>query len=198
MLGALKCFRPLLWITCPFPTVSEYEILKPFMFGLLLLLIHLNLIYPCVHVCTHACVGHTCGGQKTTYRDYFSLPTRQVLGKELIASGLAVSVTTHQAVSPSCHCYILRSPLTTSTHEPFQSFLLNTTWVMAEGWRWQGVAILETFHTRERCMAFRKETAAPINDIFTNQAHLLGNASLACTWPFRIYSRKQFIMNNLP
>lgn len=116
----------------------------------------------------------------------------------LMPSDLAVSVTTHQTVSPSCHCYILRSPLTTSTHEPFQFFLLNTTWVMAEGWRWQGVAILETFHTRERCMAFRKETAAPINDIFTNQVDLIGNASLACIWPFRIYSRKQFIMNNLP
>lgn len=92
---------PLLLITCPFSTVSEYKILKPFMFGLLLLLIHLNLIYPCVHVCIHACVGHTCGGQKTTYRDHFSLSSRQVLGKELIASGLAACVTTHQAIS--CH-----------------------------------------------------------------------------------------------
>lgn len=138
-----------------------------------------------------------CSGQKTTCRDHFSLSTRQVLGKELLPTGLAACVLTHQAVSPFCHCFILRSPLATSTHEPFQPFLQH---IMSDfrGWRRQAVAILETFHTRERCTALLKETAAPINDIFTHQEHLIGNASLACIWAFRIYSRKQFVMNNLP
>lgn len=139
----------------PLSTVSGYEILKPFMFGLLLLLIHLNLIYLCVHVCIHACVGYTCGGQKTTSRDHFSLLPGRCCGKNSQHQVWQhVSFITHQALSPSCHCYILRSPLTTSTHEPFQSFLLNTTWVMAGGWRRHGVSIFENFHTRERCTAF--------------------------------------------
>lgn len=103
-----------------------------------------------------------------------------------------------------CHYPSSRLTILSLLHfkEPFSNFY---SWAFStlsslthHGWRRQAVAILETFHTRERCMALWKETAAPINDIFTHQEHLAENASLACIWPFRIYSRKQFVMNNLP